>query len=92
MQKIINEFIDIISNILSNNITKSQISKRVNAINCETVYESDNQLVTDTYFTLKHYASNEEDIHRMEFDYLLKCLKGEERYCIDTKVNLGWVF
>lgn len=55
---------------------------------CEKIYDSDEELITDAFFTLKHYASGEEDISKDEWLYFLECLAGKREYNMEIKVSI----
>ncbi len=87
-----NEFIQIIEKILKGNFEKKLLAEYlIDMFDCEKIYDSDDKLVTDVYFTLKHYASGEEDVGKKEWLFFLDCLLGkceysiEEKMCITTK-------
>ncbi len=52
------------------------------------VYASDDMLVTDSYFSLLHYAFGEEMITDDEWKYFLECLDGDVIYSLDDKLYL----
>lgn len=60
----------------------------INNFDCEKIYESDEELVTDAFFTLKHYASSEEDVSEGEWMYFLECLAGRREYNMEEKMSL----
>ena len=45
-------------------------------------------LLTDVFFSLKHYASGEEIISKNEWIFLKKCLLGECEYSVDEKMRI----
>ena len=40
------------------------------------LYDSDEELITDAFFTLKHYVSGDEEVSKDEWMYFLECLAG----------------
>lgn len=46
-------------------------------------------MVTDAFFTLKHYASGEEDIFLEEWLYFLDCLEGRCKYNMKKKISIS---
>lgn len=38
------------------------------------------------FFTLKHYASGEEEVSKDEWMYFLECLAGKREYNMETKM------
>lgn len=57
-------------------------------INPSAIYESDDILVTDSYFTLLHYAAGEEMVTDAEWKYFLACLNGDRDYSLDEKLRM----
>ena len=43
-------------------------------------------LVTDSYFSLLHFATGEEMVTDAEWKYLLDCLNGNRIYSLDEKL------
>ena len=52
------------------------------------IYESDDMLVTDAYFSLLHFATGEEMLTDAEWKYLLDCLNGNRIYSLDEKLKM----
>ncbi len=52
------------------------------------IYASDDMLVTDSYFSLLHYATGEEMVTDAEWKYFLACLNGDRDYSLDEKLQL----
>ena len=42
-------------------------------------------IITDVFFSLKHYAEGEENIEQAEWIYLLECLEGKRTYNLEDK-------
>ena len=53
------------------------------------IYESDDMLVTDAYFSLLHYATGEETVTDAEWKYFLGCLNGDRDYNLDEKLQMS---
>ena len=76
----------IIEKVVKYNIKKDILMEYIiNTFDCKKIYDSDDQLVTDAYFTLKHYAIGEESIDKKEWLYFLDCLTGRCEYNIEEK-------
>lgn len=56
-------------------------------INPAEIYESDDMLVTDAYFSLLHYATGEEIVTDAEWKYFMACLNGDRNYSLDEKLR-----
>ena len=52
------------------------------------IYASDDMLVTDSYFSLLHFATGEEMVTDAEWKYLLDCLNGNRVYNLDEKLQM----
>ena len=52
------------------------------------IYASDDMLVTDSYFSLLHYATGEEMLTDAEWTYCLDCLNGNRVYNLDEKLQM----
>ena len=84
-----NEIKRIIEKILKGEVDKYVLMEYLtNNFDCEKIYDSDEELVTDAYFTLKHYASGEEDVAENEWMNFLECLAGRSKYSIEEKMNI----
>ena len=84
-----NEIKRIIEKILKGEVDKYVLMEYLtNNFDCEKIYDSDEELVTDAYFTLKHYASGEEDVAENEWMYFLECLAGRSKYSIEEKMTI----
>ena len=84
-----NEIKRIIEKILKGEVDKYVLMEYlINNFDCEKIYDSDEELVTDAYFTLKHYASGEEEVSKDEWMYFLECLAGRSKYSIEEKMNI----
>ena len=58
------------------------------SVDCTKIYESEDRLATDVYFSLLHYAAGEEEIPPAEWNYLLECLNGDREYSLEDKLKL----
>ena len=84
-----NEFVGIIEKIIYGNLEKKLLQDYLmDMFDCEKIYDSDDELVSDVFFTLKHYASGEEDISKNEWVYFLDCLLGKCQYSIEEKMRI----
>lgn len=57
-------------------------------VNPAELYVSDDMLVTDSYFSLLHFATGEEMVTDAEWKYLLDCLNGNRIYSLDEKFKM----
>ena len=74
---------------MSENIDKNYLEEYLNdSLDCEKIYESDDALLTDVFFSLKHYASGEEEIGENEWLFFMECLLGERKYNLDEKMHI----
>lgn len=84
-----NEFVEIIEKIIDGYVEKNLLQDYLmDMFDCEKIYDSDDELVSDVFFTLKHYASEEEDISKNEWMYFLDCLLGKCQYSIEEKIRI----
>lgn len=82
------KLIDIIEKILFQKNQKEEILEYIiSNFNCEAIYNADDALITDVYFSLKHYAGGEEEISKREWLYFLECLKGKRKYSLEDKLK-----
>lgn len=58
------------------------------SVDCTKIYESEDRLATDVYFSLLHYAAGEEEIPPTEWEYFLDCLNGAREYNLEDKLKL----
>lgn len=83
------EFETIIKKIVYENLEKDLLLEYLmDVVDCEKIYDSEDEMVTDIYFTLKHYACGEEDISKEEWLYFLECLLGKCEYSMDEKIRI----
>lgn len=86
-----NELIQIIDEILKDKIDKKGIGKYLSeTFDYEKIYDSDDELLTDAFFTLTHYASGEEEINKTEWTYLMDCLLGKSEYSLEKKLVITY--
>lgn len=86
MKKYYDEFEKILNKVKSGEINKSELNKYlVENIDCEYIYEGNDFLLSDIFFTLKHFALEEEDITQDEIEYFLECLKGHMKHSFTEK-------
>ena len=52
------------------------------------IYASDDMLVTDSYFSLLHFATGEEMVTDAEWKYFLDCLNGNRVYNLEEKLQM----
>ena len=58
------------------------------SVDCTKIYESEDRLAADAYFSLLHYAAGEEEIPATEWEYFLDCLNGDREYRLEDKLKL----
>ena len=81
------EFETLIKKIVDKKLEKDKILEYLmDVVECDKIYDSDDEMVTDIYFTLKHYASGEEEISKEEWQYFLDCLSGKCEYNMEEKI------
>lgn len=57
-------------------------------VNPAEIYASDDMLVTDSYFSLLHFATGEEMVTDAEWKYYLDCLNGNRVYNLEEKLQM----
>lgn len=83
------EFETIIRKILDEDFEKNLLMQYLKAdFDCEKIYDSNEKMLTDIFFTLKHYASGEEDIRKEEWQYFLDCISGKREYNLEEKMRI----
>ena len=80
-----NEMKKVIEKVVKGNIDKYVL---MDYFDCEKIYDSDEELITDAFFTLKHYAGGEEEVSKDEWLYFLECLEGRREYNIEDKMRI----
>ncbi len=84
-----NKIKEVIEKVVKGSINKYELMEYLlDNFDCEKIYDSDEEVITDAFFTLKHYASSEEDVKENEWMYLLACLNGTHKYCVEEKMNI----
>ena len=79
------EFKDILRAMIEDGLLGRELSDTViRSINPTEIYESDDRLVTDLYFTIMHFAGGEEYISNEEWLYYLQCLEGKRKHLHHT--------
>lgn len=74
--------------VLNKTMSISEISKCIMSdFDCLSIYESEDQLVTDAFFALKHFVSGEENIREIEWIYFIKCFEGQCEYNLEQKMK-----
>ena len=58
------------------------------SVDCTKIYESEDRLAADAYFSLLHYAAGEEEIPPAEWEYFLDCLNGDREYRLEDKLKI----
>ena len=83
------EVVEIIELILSNQFVPGEklLNYLISTFDCEKIYNSEDMLLTDVFFTLKHYASGEEEVDRTEWIYFLECLNQKRVYKMEEKLD-----
>ena len=84
-----NEMEKIIEKVVKGDIDKNVLMEYlIDDFDCEKIYDSDEELITDAFFTLKHYANGEEEVSKDEWMYFLECLAGKREYNMETKMSI----
>ena len=79
----------IIEKVVKGDIDKNVLMEYlIDDFDCEKIYDSDEELITDAFFTLKHYASGEEEVSKDEWMYFLECLAGKREYNMEAKMSI----
>ena len=79
----------IIEKVVKGDIDKNVLMEYlIDYFDCEKIYDSDEELITDAFFTLKHYASGEEEVSKDEWMYFLECLAGKREYNMEAKMSI----
>ena len=83
------ELKQIISLVLQQGLSGQSLMEALTAnVNPTEIYASDDMLVTDSYFSLLHYATGEEMVTDAEWKYFLACLNGDKDYNLDEKLQM----
>lgn len=75
---------DIVLKITNGIISEKEIKERVqNELELKDIWESNDILITDCYYSLKHME--EEEISIDEWKYFLECFNGSRQYSLADK-------
>ena len=84
------ELKQIIESVMEKGLSGKALTTVLTAnINPAEIYESDDMLATDAYFSLLHYATGEETITDAEWKYFLECLNGDRDYSLGEKLQMS---
>lgn len=84
-----NEMKEIIEKVVKGDIDRDAlIEYLINNFDWEKIYDTSETMISDAFFTLKHYASGEEDVGDEEWLYFLECLSGKREYNIEEKISI----
>lgn len=77
---------DLISKILSNDISREELKKRIrDELETKNIWDSDDLLTTDCYYALKHI--DEEQISVKEWLYFQECFSAKRKYNLADKFH-----
>ncbi len=83
------ELKQIISSVLEQGLSGHSLMEALTAnVNPTEIYALDDMLVSDSYFSLLHYATGEEMLTDAEWKYFLDCLNGNRFYSLDEKLQM----
>ena len=83
------ELKQIIRSVLQQGLSGQQLMKALIAnVNPAEIYASNDMLVTDSYFSLLHFATGEEMVTDTEWKYFLDCLNGNRVYNLEEKLQM----
>ena len=84
-----NELVQIIEKILSGDYEKQVLELYMEEIfDFGKIYDSDDELLTDVFFTIKHYLCGEDEVTKKEWLYLENCLLGKGTYSMEEKMRV----
>ncbi len=84
------ELKQIICSVLQQGLSGRSLMKALNAnVSITGIYASDDMLVTNSYFSLLHYATGEEMVTDAEWEYFFNCLSGDRVYSLDEKLQMS---
>ena len=84
------ELKQIIGSVLQQGLSGQPLMEALTAnVNPEEIYASDDMLVTDSYFSLLHFATGEEMVTDAEWKYLLDWLNGNRIYSLNEKLKMN---
>ena len=83
------ELKQIIRSVLQQGLSgQSLMEELIVNVNPTEIYASDDMLITDSYLSLLHYATEEEMVTDAEWKYFLDCLNGNRVYDLDEKLQM----
>ena len=83
------ELKQIIRSVLQQGLSGQSLMEALTAnVNPKEIYASDDMLVTDSYFSLLHFATGEEMVTDAEWKYFLDCLNGNRVYNLEEKLQM----
>ena len=83
------ELKQIIRSVLQQGLSGQALMDALTAdVNPTEIYASDDMLVTDSYFSLLHFATGEEMVTDAEWKYFLDCLNGNRVYNLEEKLQM----
>ncbi|MBQ6487807.1 MAG: hypothetical protein IJI75_01145 [Solobacterium sp.] len=83
------ELKQIISSVLEQGLSGQSLMEALTAnVNPTEIYALDDMLLSDSYFSLFHYATGEEMLTDAEWKYFLDCLNGNRFYSLDEKLQM----
>lgn len=83
------KFLELLKLVIEKEVDRYDLLKRMlDEFDCENIYDSDDDIVPDIYFTLKHYASGEEGIDMEECRFFMYCLQGKCEYSLEEKLRI----
>lgn len=83
------ELKQIIGSVLQQGLSGQSLMEALTAnVSPMEIYSSHDMLVTDSYFSLLHYATGEEMVTDAEWKYFLDCLNGNRVYSLDEKLQM----
>ena len=84
------ELKQIIGSVLQQGLSGQSLMEVLTAnVDPTIIYGSDDMLVTDSYFSLLHFATGEETVTDAEWKYFLECLNGDRDYSLDEKLQMS---
>ena len=83
------ELKQIIRSVLQQGLSGQSLMDALTAnVNSTEIYASDDMLVTDSYFSLLHFATGEEMVTDAEWKYFLDYLNGNRVYNLEEKLQM----
>jgi len=83
------ELMQIIGLIMNQGLSgQALMSMLIANVNPSEICASNDMLVTDSYFSLLHFAAGEELVTDAEWKYFLQCLNGDRNYSLDEKLQI----